>query len=275
MECIIFSELVAYIGEQLLGETVPIFKLSDLANLYNECLLQVGIVSRAHSTWLKGKLLSAILFLSPYSEGWDIRLTADKNVGVALKQACNYDDEAAHLVKAAQIIWQVMFSCQGASSTIANTCYMLSTQMSTMNSQKETLLFTWLPGHFKVWHKISAMNSTMPLSRALVEVLVWRLIHKPLDSGRIWGGQNTVRVWRFKSPCFIPNRSTSWATVLLSGQILSKCEMTCISVPRSWEPFPWGKHQFTCSWHLSRAGIRHSGALSILLVPPSLGLPTV
>ena len=50
MECIIFSELVAYIEEQLLGETVPIFKLSDLAKLHNECLLQVGIVGRVHST---------------------------------------------------------------------------------------------------------------------------------------------------------------------------------------------------------------------------------
>ena len=76
---------------------MPVFKLSDLAKLYNECLLPVGIVSGVHST-----RLPSFFFLLIQRDG--TFSTANKNVGAALKQACNYVDEPVHLVKAAQII---------------------------------------------------------------------------------------------------------------------------------------------------------------------------
>lgn len=112
MHGIPFGELVAFMEEASSDEdNAPVFKLADLAQLYKVRLEQLGVVveNRVHTTRLKNRLLSELPDLQAHTQGKDVLLTLKKDVGPALRKACDHDSEAMHLVRAAQVVRQEMF----------------------------------------------------------------------------------------------------------------------------------------------------------------------
>ena len=91
----------------------PVFKLVDLAKLYQSRLEQLGVRDageRVHTTRLKNRLLAALPDLSAHSEGRNVLLTFDEDIGPALKKALNHDSDAVLLAKAAQFVRKAIFS---------------------------------------------------------------------------------------------------------------------------------------------------------------------
>jgi len=112
---IALAELLAYIEESRLYEEVaPIFKLSDLVQIYSSQLEQLSVKEHAcpHCTELKKRILAQIPDLKAHKEGCDVLLAFDEDIGPALRRVCDddYDSEAICLVRAARIIWRDMFS---------------------------------------------------------------------------------------------------------------------------------------------------------------------
>lgn len=112
---IAFAELVSYMDEYRIEESVnPVFKLADMANIYKARLVQLGaaVDGRIHSTRLKMRLLSVFPDLREYKEGCNVLLTFDTDIADALQKACehdNYDNDAMHLARAAQVVRRDMF----------------------------------------------------------------------------------------------------------------------------------------------------------------------
>lgn len=112
LENLVFAELVSYIEDLLYEETsVPVFKLADLAHMYTTRLEELGATSkhRTQTTRLKERLLSALPNLRAYTEGRDLVLTFNDAIGGALKKACDKDNDALHLARAARIVRREMF----------------------------------------------------------------------------------------------------------------------------------------------------------------------
>lgn len=98
---IAFAELVSYIEDARMDDLVaPIFKLTDLVNLYITRLKQLWteIVGRIHSTKLKDRILGYFLDVEAHKQGQD--------VGSTLNKACkdDADNDAVHLARAANIV---------------------------------------------------------------------------------------------------------------------------------------------------------------------------
>ncbi len=92
---IAFAELVMFIEDtRKEEESIPTFRLSDLAHLYKDRLKQLGISvdGHIHTSRLKARLLAAIPDLQSHSQGRDMLLTFD--VGDAIKKACDHDSNA-------------------------------------------------------------------------------------------------------------------------------------------------------------------------------------
>ena len=116
---VVLAELVAYIEETKLQESVlPVFKLADLSRLYTKRMEEqdVKVEGRVHSTRLKQRILSQIPDMQAVKEGREVLLVFNKDVGVVLRQVCesNYDSDALHLSKAAQIVRRDMLKPQKA-----------------------------------------------------------------------------------------------------------------------------------------------------------------
>ena len=92
-------------------ESAPVFKLTDIAKMYKVRLQQLGVTvdTRIHSTRLKNRLLSELPDLRSYSDGRNTLLTFQRNIGSALRKACNSDSDAMYLVRAAQVVRKEMF----------------------------------------------------------------------------------------------------------------------------------------------------------------------
>ena len=60
--------------------------------------------SRIHSTRLKNRLMAELPEFRAHSEGRDTLLTFQKNIGSALKKACDHDRDAMHLARAAEVV---------------------------------------------------------------------------------------------------------------------------------------------------------------------------
>ena len=104
-----FAELFVFIEETLADrdELSPVFKLSDLVRLYSDRLIQLGIPRpTVHATRLKDRILANFPELQAFKEGRDVLLIASKDVGIALRKACevDMDDEAFTLARAARIV---------------------------------------------------------------------------------------------------------------------------------------------------------------------------
>lgn len=109
---IAFAELVAFMEEKRGDDCVPVFKLADLGDLYQRRLEQLNatVGNRIHTTRLKNRLLSEFPDLMAHSQGKDILLTFQDDIGDALKKACDHDSDAMHLVRAAQVVRREMFA---------------------------------------------------------------------------------------------------------------------------------------------------------------------
>ena len=109
---IAFAELVAFLEDMKSDEdSAPVFKLTDIAQLYKVRLEQLGLSEekRIHTTKLKKRLLSALPDLRAHSQGRDILLSFEKDIGPALMMASCRDDDAIHLMRAAQVVRKEIF----------------------------------------------------------------------------------------------------------------------------------------------------------------------
>ncbi len=87
---IVFAELVMYIEEARLDrETAPVFKLSDLALLYNSRMEQLGLKLDVgvHTTRLKQRLLVQFPDMRAQKKGRDILLVFEEDISAALAKA--------------------------------------------------------------------------------------------------------------------------------------------------------------------------------------------
>ena len=110
-----FAELVSYIEDAKMDDLVaPSFKLSDLATPYSNRLEQLGTIvsGRIHSTKLKDRISSYFPDMEAHTQGREVVLIFNKDVGIALGKACEHDtdSDAVHLARAATIIRRVMFN---------------------------------------------------------------------------------------------------------------------------------------------------------------------
>ena len=113
---IVFAELISYINECRDHEEKPIFKMTDLTQLYNTRLKELGVRDEAvHSTRLKDKILSQIPDISSHttrSKGQSIILMFDDDISDLVtqeKQCRDYDMDALYIAKAAEIVRRDMF----------------------------------------------------------------------------------------------------------------------------------------------------------------------
>ena len=65
--------------------------------------------SLIHSTILKNRLMAELSEFRAHSEGRDTLLTFQKNIGSALKKACDNDSDAMHLARAAEVVRRLIF----------------------------------------------------------------------------------------------------------------------------------------------------------------------
>ena len=115
LNSVVFAQLTAYIEEvRSVANIAPHFKLADLKKLYGERLQQLNAtdVHPINSTRLKEKLLKYFPDLQAHSDGRDVLLAFDENIGFKLSAACNssMDEDAVHLAKAAEIVRRDVFS---------------------------------------------------------------------------------------------------------------------------------------------------------------------
>ncbi|CAC5405122.1 unnamed protein product [Mytilus coruscus] len=93
------AELVTYISEtQRNSEESVVFRLTDLANLYDEKLTQLGFsTAQVQSERLKGKVLQKMSKLKKHTKGRDVLFMFEKDIGPAIAFACDYND-TMHIV---------------------------------------------------------------------------------------------------------------------------------------------------------------------------------
>ena len=89
------------------------FKLTDLTNMYSNRLEQLGsgVAGHVHSTRLKERILAYFPDMEAHKQGRDVVLVCNKDVGSAIRKACerDVDNDAVHLAKAANIVRRDMF----------------------------------------------------------------------------------------------------------------------------------------------------------------------
>lgn len=109
-----FAELVSFIDERISDpDTAPVFKLTELVQLYSSRVAQLngGTTKDVHSTRLKDQILAHFPELCASQAGREILLVLNKDVGAALRKACELDanEEACILARAAAIIRKQIF----------------------------------------------------------------------------------------------------------------------------------------------------------------------
>ena len=96
MHGIAFAELVVFLEATSSDEdSSAVFRISCLVKLYKDRLENLGfsVDSRIHSIRLKNRLIAKLPELRVHSEGRDILFTFQKNIGSALKKACDPDSD--------------------------------------------------------------------------------------------------------------------------------------------------------------------------------------
>jgi len=123
---IAFAELVAHMEDLWKEDIAPVFKLTDLTQMYKDRLQKLGAVveGRAHSSRLKDRLLSVLPDLQARYEGNSIILSFYEDFSAALRKAWDFDDDAMHLVCAVQIVHNKMFEMKYS----FNGCFKNSTE---------------------------------------------------------------------------------------------------------------------------------------------------
>lgn len=79
-------------------DSAPVFKLTDIAQLYKVRLEQFGLTveKRIHTIRLKNRLLSALPDLRAHSQGRDTLLSFEKDIGPDIMMACHHDSDFYH-----------------------------------------------------------------------------------------------------------------------------------------------------------------------------------
>ena len=113
LESIALSELVTYIEETRLDEGADLyFKLADLAKLYHNRLVQLGvsIPNRINTIRLMERLLDQMPNLKAHTKGRDVVLAFDDDIADALIISSQFkkDSDIMHLAKTAQIVRKEM-----------------------------------------------------------------------------------------------------------------------------------------------------------------------
>ena len=95
---IAFAELVMYIEEIRNSDEqqAPVFKLSDLAQLYVSRMEQLGVKldARVHTTRLKQRLLAQFMDMQAQKQGRDILMAFKDDIGTALAKSCEFDSDS-------------------------------------------------------------------------------------------------------------------------------------------------------------------------------------
>ena len=125
---IAFAQLVAYIDDMKCSDdTQPVFKLTQLADMYTTRLTQMGenVTARINTTKLKDRLLAHFPDMRAQLCGRNVLLMFDKDIGGAISGACQqtYDEDAMCLAKAAEIVRHGLFdSSDGFNGTFTSEC---------------------------------------------------------------------------------------------------------------------------------------------------------
>ena len=137
-EGIALAELLEYIEEVRQNSkedeaSAPvIFKLSELNELYERRLQQLGVNKTSHTTRLKNRILQHYPDMEEVRHGNYVLLSVKKDIGYAVKQLYdNHDDDAIILAKAAKIIRREMLEKKNEfSGTFGKDCQAKSVPFS-------------------------------------------------------------------------------------------------------------------------------------------------
>ena len=111
---------------------MPVFKQTDLVNLYSNRLeqLETHATGRIYSTKLKNRIMSYFPDSDAHKEGRGVILVHNKDVGDALGKAYEHDsdNDAVHLLRSANIVRRDMFKMKHLIMTVRrNQCQSLGT----------------------------------------------------------------------------------------------------------------------------------------------------
>jgi hypothetical protein len=86
---------------QDVDEVGTVFNMAELKRLYCSRLQELGIKDPyVHTTRLKNRILAAVPNLTSHTEGRDVLLAFDHDIGAALKLACSQDHDSEALIQA-------------------------------------------------------------------------------------------------------------------------------------------------------------------------------
>ena len=102
-----------YIEDQIDDNKAPVFKFSDLSQLYISRMEQLGTktTGRVHTIRLKQHLLAHFTDIRAQKKSRDVLLALEEDIGSALAKVCELDSDtdAIHLARAAKIVRKQMF----------------------------------------------------------------------------------------------------------------------------------------------------------------------
>ena len=112
LHAIALAELISYIDEACsLPDTAPVFRLADLAEMYYQRLVDMGMSpeTQVNKTRLKERLLSNCPHLTATKHGREIVFVLDRDLGDAVIRACSKDADIMSLANAANILRSHIF----------------------------------------------------------------------------------------------------------------------------------------------------------------------
>ena len=101
-----FAELISYIYENRMDQDLTVFTPANLAKLYTSKRQELDLeIGKVNTTRLKERLLMECPGLSAHSEGRDVLIGFDREIGLAMKKSRhNYDTDAYYIFMAATIV---------------------------------------------------------------------------------------------------------------------------------------------------------------------------
>jgi len=173
-ESIVFAQLIAYIDDVRSCDIIPVFKLADLKNLYLTRLNQLNQsnFNTVNSSRLKEKLLAYYPDMRAQSDGRDVLLAFDDNLGAALSRACvgDMDEDAMHLIKAAEVVRREIFDCKWQFGTSLSH----EAQLSSVPSALLCLVRMILEGP---GIDVQSLHQHTPASLSIAQLLVFNSVH--------------------------------------------------------------------------------------------------
>ena len=109
------AELIAHIDEAgSFQGTAPVFRLADLAEMYRQCLVDLGIPPdiKVNHTHLKERLLLNCPHLKATKHGREFLFSVDRDIADAVMRACTTDLDIMCLAKAAHIVRRQIFETE-------------------------------------------------------------------------------------------------------------------------------------------------------------------